>query len=63
MKVVDYSTGGWEHIWDVDAPLEALQELPKSLFCSSAWAEYPSAIGGAVHPSWDTPFDDEKERG
>ena len=42
-KVIDYSTGGWEHIWDIEAPIEAVEELPSAWLCSSQWAT-PEAI-------------------
>ena len=58
VKVVDYSTGGSEHLWNVEAPLNALQELPKRFFRSSAWAEYPSTLGGEPHPLWAVHPDD-----
>ena len=60
VRVADYSTGGWEHLWNVDAPLNALKELPKRFFCASEWAEYPSTIGGKDHPAWDAHLDDEQ---
>ena len=33
-----YSSGGWEHIWDFEAPSQAIEELPKEWLCSSEWA-------------------------
>lgn len=39
VKVADYSTGGWEHIWDVEAPPEAVAELPEEFLCSSEWSD------------------------
>jgi len=36
--VVHYSTGGWEHIWDVFGPEVAIDEIPSHLLCSSEWA-------------------------
>ena len=38
VHVADYSTGGYEHIWNVEGPDEALSELPQEYFCSSEWA-------------------------
>jgi hypothetical protein len=38
VRVEDYSSGGWEHLWDVEAPEDALAELPREFFCSSEWA-------------------------
>ncbi|WP_151715307.1 hypothetical protein [Acinetobacter sp. TUM15071] len=34
----DYCGGGWEHYWDVEAPVEAIIEIPKEWLCSSVWA-------------------------
>lgn len=39
VKVVDYSTGGWEHLWDVEGPADALREVPREIRCSSEWAD------------------------
>jgi len=36
--VADYSSGGWEHCWDVEAPSEAVAEIPKEWLCASQWA-------------------------
>ncbi|WP_394178675.1 hypothetical protein [Yoonia maritima] len=33
-----YSTGGWEHIWDVSGPNEAIKEISEALLCASEWA-------------------------
>lgn len=41
VRVADYSTGGWEHCWDVEGSEEALAEVPKNLLCSSDWAGIP----------------------
>jgi hypothetical protein len=38
VRVADYSTGGWEHLWDVEAPAEAVAEVPEYMLCSSRWA-------------------------
>ncbi|WP_161958044.1 hypothetical protein [Azospirillum palustre] len=37
--VVDYSSGGWEHIWDVSGPREAIAEIPERFLCASKWAD------------------------
>jgi len=37
--IVDYSTGGWEHLWDVEATPEALAEVHSDWLCSSEWAD------------------------
>jgi hypothetical protein len=39
VRVADYSSGGWEHIWDVEGPPEAINELPPELLCSSEWVD------------------------
>jgi hypothetical protein len=36
--VADYSTGGWELLWDVEGPEEAIGEIPGELRCGSEWA-------------------------
>jgi hypothetical protein len=38
LKVADYSTGGWEHYWDVEAVPEAIVEVPEAYLCASEWA-------------------------
>lgn len=38
VTVADYSTGGWEHLWDVEAPATAVAEVPADWLCSSEWA-------------------------
>lgn len=40
IEIADYSTGGWEHIWDVSGPKEAIAEIPNHLRCASDWAEH-----------------------
>lgn len=39
-KIENYSTGGWEHIWDIEAPIEAIEEIPKEWFCASDWTGF-----------------------
>ena len=56
-----YSSGGAEHLWDVEGPLVAMRELPKYLFCLSKWATYPQPLQGPVHKSWSTHLDDGKD--
>lgn len=29
VRVEEYSTGGWEHVWDLAAPEEAISEIPE----------------------------------
>ena len=36
--VSDYTTGGWEHCWDIEAPTEAVAEVPEDWLCASEWA-------------------------
>ena len=38
LKLADYSTGGWEHYWDVEAAPEAIAEVPEEYLCASEWA-------------------------
>lgn len=38
VTVADYSSGGWEHCWDIEAPSEAVAEIPEEWLCSSEWA-------------------------
>lgn len=37
-RIENESTGGWEHIWDIEAPVEAVAEIPQDWLCASAWA-------------------------
>ncbi len=37
VRIADYSTGGWEHLWDIEATPEALAEVPPHWFCDSGW--------------------------
>jgi hypothetical protein len=38
LRVADYSTGGWEHCWDVETVPEAIAEVPEEFLCASEWA-------------------------
>jgi len=38
VRVADYSTGGFEHVWDVEGPEEAIAELPSGWLCDSKWS-------------------------
>ena len=38
LRVVDYSTGGWEHLWDIEASDAAIAEVPLDYICGSAWS-------------------------
>ena len=38
VRVADYSTGGWEHTWDVEGPEEAILEIPTEWLCESKWS-------------------------
>ena len=37
-RVDNYSTGGWEHIWNIEATVEAAAEIPEDWLCASDWA-------------------------
>ncbi len=51
-RVADYSTGGWEHLWDIEASDLAVAEVPKGFLCSSVWTSRPRA--GAHQVSMDS---------
>jgi hypothetical protein len=38
VRVANHSTGGYEHIWDVEGPQEAIAELPKEWLADSKWS-------------------------
>ena len=38
VRVANYSTGGWEHIWNIEDPEAAIAEVPKHLLCWSEWS-------------------------
>lgn len=38
LRVENYSSGGWEHIWDIEAPEAVVAEVPEHLFCASEWS-------------------------
>ena len=38
VRAANYSTGGFEHIWDVEGPTEAIAELPEEWLCDSEWS-------------------------
>lgn len=38
LVVADYSSGGWEHYWNIEASAEAIAEVPESYLCASEWA-------------------------
>src|SRR5688572_14327535 len=38
VRIVNYSSGGWEHLWDIEAPSEAVAEVPAHLLCASDWS-------------------------
>ncbi len=44
VRIADYSCGGWEHLWDVEGPPEAIAEVPTHLLCDSAWSN-PGLFG------------------
>jgi hypothetical protein len=37
-RIENESTGGWEHTWDIEAPVEAVAEIPQDWLCASEWA-------------------------
>ena len=41
VRVANYSTGGFEHLWDVEGPPEAIQELPEEFTAISEWSRKP----------------------
>jgi hypothetical protein len=38
VRVANYSSGGWEHVWDVEGPPRAIAEVPDHLRCGSEWS-------------------------
>ena len=38
VNVVDYSSGGWEHLWDIQATANAAASVPKDWLCDSEWS-------------------------
>lgn len=38
LRIANYSTGGWEHTWDIEAPEAAIAEVPDDLLCASEWS-------------------------
>lgn len=38
LRVQDYSSGGWEHYWDIEASKEAVAEVPVDYLCDSEWS-------------------------
>lgn len=38
VNLVEYSSGGWEHLWDVEASAEAIADLPENFLCDSEWS-------------------------
>jgi hypothetical protein len=39
VNVVEYSTGGWEHLWHIEATPEAIAEVPEAWLCDSEWSK------------------------
>lgn len=37
LSIAHYSTGGWEHSWDVEGPKDAIQEIPHDYLSESDW--------------------------
>ncbi|MFZ4834946.1 hypothetical protein [Rouxiella sp. Mn2063] len=46
VSIADYSTGGWEHLWDIEAPAEAIIEVPEEWLCLSDWSSSHSGLFG-----------------
>jgi len=40
LRVANYATGGWEHIWDIEGSEAAIAEVPDHLLCASEWSEW-----------------------
>ena len=38
LRVENYSTRGWEHTWDIEAPEDAIAEVPNNFLCASEWS-------------------------
>ena len=36
--VANYSSGGWEHLWDIEASEAAIAEVPHDYLCDSEWS-------------------------
>jgi hypothetical protein len=58
ITVANHSSGGWEHLWNIEAPWKAIAEIPKRFFCHSDWTTYPSGNDFVNDPRWDGHFDD-----
>jgi hypothetical protein len=39
LRIEEYSSGGWEHLWDIEASEEAVAEVPKNYLCDSEWSK------------------------
>ena len=38
IHIENYVSGGFEHCWDVEAPENAIDEIPEDWLCMSKWA-------------------------
>lgn len=38
LRVQNYSSGGWEHYWDIEASKDAVAEVPVDYLCDSEWS-------------------------
>jgi hypothetical protein len=38
VTIADSSSGGWEQLWDLEAPQESVSEVPEEYLCASAWS-------------------------
>ena len=38
LRIADYSSGGWEHYWDIEASVDAIAEVPANYLCDCEWS-------------------------
>ena len=38
LHIADYSTGGWERYWDIEACTDAFADVSADYLCASEWA-------------------------
>src|SRR5688572_26182787 len=41
VRVADYSSGGFEHLWDVEGPADVIAEIPERLRAITSWSQKP----------------------
>jgi hypothetical protein len=44
VTIANYSTGGWEHCWDIEGSDAAVAEVPSEYLCLSRWSA-PEILG------------------